>query len=892
MPDAGEKSVDQLINDFVLTGNDNKLYFEMKKLDKNKKKDEHKNNIENSYYLLKLVVALIDNESNEIGKINVKKIRDMIGEDDECNNEFVANEVLSENNFKNLYACINEISKDTETKIYCSVYKPKEEFINDKYFIQIKINNIDDKYLYLYLHNNITNANDVHIKDMNIPHFILLKKYASYKEIINPARSVLYPLTIKEYMINVVLQYAPENTKTAITAAIEQCKKIIKRQSGAGYYDMRSMRKVVFVTDEEGQNNKKGDDNRLENKCGLELDEHGLIYKVSANTGFVFLGDLVDHSHYSIRLLQHMIAIKEDHQNKTVLIMGNRDANKLRLSHEAFIVKNDGGGNYSLPWDNVDQLTDINQFIELCGKIAGNWGKGENKYQFLFQNDNELHGRLGAVVDEKNVLDTNWQSYINDYFNKNDINRIQYMYELTMGAGKSNRAIIKELFELFPPTKHDLVEHTKSITKNGKKKNITFSAIDTNDENGHKKASVFLALVGMLMSWDWKMGDKSLHEISAYNTFSGKINGLFVRYLKHSNIVALIKHRDKHAIVSHSGLPKDWHISNPYGYSKGTGKESESVYDVLDDMHNDFREKLFGEDDDALKMDMTDELKLEKLKDLKNNNILIGYINKLTHLSAPACDDLGDCTRYDKYAPIKNGNIGNYKKKNLYINKSNSTGKKSGGAGKDKGLDSWLALEKATTQFYDFAEKEHGKLIDYHVYGHKPQGPMPTWSYKNNKEEYKKDTKKTIHICIDVSKAEVGNMAGETYACFVLEGDKTRLMGRTRMYKPKGKGEEDTPYEAFKEENVMFTYDAKISDLLENDQLHKKPTGGKDKDGNPLYEPINFPPMTNTKEIDDKGNNIVLENRTLTYKPPHSWEIDTAPAKGGSRYNNYKIQYV
>lgn len=62
--------------------------------------------------------------------------------------------------------------------------------------------------------------------------------------------------------------------------------------------------------------------------------------KLRDNSGFVFGGDSVDKGSYDIRFVKDLLNLKKKNPDRVVLLIGNRDANKLRFHselHDEFI---------------------------------------------------------------------------------------------------------------------------------------------------------------------------------------------------------------------------------------------------------------------------------------------------------------------------------------------------------------------------------------------------------------------------------------------------------------------------------------------------------------------------------------------------------------------------
>ena len=69
----------------------------------------------------------------------------------------------------------------------------------------------------------------------------------------------------------------------------------------------------------------------ISNHMALGCGHPSSLEKKPVNIGLCYLGDLVDGGPLSTRMLLGMLERKKDYPNKTVLILGNRDINKIKL---------------------------------------------------------------------------------------------------------------------------------------------------------------------------------------------------------------------------------------------------------------------------------------------------------------------------------------------------------------------------------------------------------------------------------------------------------------------------------------------------------------------------------------------------------------------------------
>jgi hypothetical protein len=117
------------------------------------------------------------------------------------------------------------------------------------------------------------------------------------------------------------------------------------------------------------------------------------------------------------------------------------------------------------------------------------------------------------------------------------------------------------------------------------------------------------------------------------------------------------------------------------------------------------------------------------------------------------------------YMPYKNSPIVNYGRPiNKVGNVSLEIGNLSGGAAPPK----WLIANRAKTNKTKLKLAPEATL-DYDIFGHQPQGFLPT-AYRQSK---------TLHVCLDISKLETGGTNNYSFTFLILEdGAEPRFIGR------------------------------------------------------------------------------------------------------------------
>ena len=109
---------------------------------------------------------------------------------------------------------------------------------------------------------------------------------------------------------------------------------------GKSYYNLSNTNFFCFSDEEGGAPfifNSVSDDKGIPKILNDHFEfTDGIITKLKDNTSFAFLGDLVDNSNHSIRLLESFIRLKSDKPDNVILIGGNRDFNKVRMGIELY----------------------------------------------------------------------------------------------------------------------------------------------------------------------------------------------------------------------------------------------------------------------------------------------------------------------------------------------------------------------------------------------------------------------------------------------------------------------------------------------------------------------------------------------------------------------------
>jgi len=305
-----------------------------------------------------------------------------------------------------------------------------------------------------------------------------------------------------------------------------QLKKIQNSYSQSGgvesIYDLTGKRLYCY-SDEEGGNpfilrdaDEKGIFAQLDSDF---IFDNGLIsgFK-NGETALAFLGDLLDNSRFSIRLLEKYIRLKTENPARVILIGGNRDFNKIRMGIELFCFDSSKSGLDILPWYGTNNTAEL---IARLQNPAYNLTFRDNKVPEYLKNVKLWDGAIGA-------LEKVWNNSFHD--------RLNIMFQKTKGINAFGDCgytfIVDELNEMF-----GLPEASR---------------LKKNDELTAK----IICVIQMVMSFRWES-----HEIPPYLNF---FNGLYIKYLEQCHVISIFNIGDKFGILSHSGYPKN--LTYPFGY--------------------------------------------------------------------------------------------------------------------------------------------------------------------------------------------------------------------------------------------------------------------------------------------------------------------------------------
>jgi len=348
------------------------------------------------------------------------------------------------------------------------------------------------------------------------------------------------------------------------------------------FYDLTGKRLYCY-SDEEGGNpfslkKELGDSDSKGIFAQLDSDfvfKDGLIVGLKkSDVAISFLGDLLDNSKYSIRLLQSFIKLKNENSNRVILIGGNRDFNKIRMGIELYFHDPTKPGLDQLPWNGT------NNFEELKGRLQNpmyNFQFRDKRVPEYLKNVKLWDGAIGLLEAE---------------YNKSFHARLDTMFKKTKGINAFGDCgytfIVDELNDMFA-----LPEASKL-------------------RKGDEISARIICMIQMIMAFKWQGG-----EIPAYLE---QFNGLYIKYLEQCHVISVFAITGKFGILSHSGYPKK--LTFPFGYDADNAIMKFSKGSLTNVVANIEREK--------------NELILQ-VQDKKNNMYSYDadyMINKFVHLTA------------------------------------------------------------------------------------------------------------------------------------------------------------------------------------------------------------------------------------------------------------------
>ena len=441
--------------------------------------------------------------------------------------------------------------------------------------------------------------------------------------------------------------------------------------------------------------------------------DDGLITSMRNGIALGFLGDLIDNQNHSIRAMLSMIHLKEQSPDSVILIAGNRDFNKIRYGVELYFSVVTATGN-ELPWEGT------NSFTELYTRLQG------ATVQFR-QTEIPTYMKNSVAPWNANIAKPNGK--IVPSFAGNDCKlRVETIMGPTMATGTPGVmsgpvAIASELETMIPEMAGKLVNGSALM-----------------DETAAK----FLCVLQMVMALPWG---------NAVPPYLKDFVGVYAKYLEVAHIGALFTIGEKTGYMSHAGFP----------YAEANGNLTRGLSSPLGLPYKNASLSPTTLTDIVLKNEQEKEELLQAVASLMTSpysSDVYSIIDKFVHLTA-GTKEFAYSSPEDKYQPYKFSPIVDYGRpinaiKNIRV-------KVRGG--------NWIEKNRSRTNKFRLAYNATNTL-DYNIFGHQPQGFLPT--------AYRAGT--TLHVCLDISKLETGGTNNYSFAFLVLDAEGgERFMGRIRF---------------------------------------------------------------------------------------------------------------
>ena len=306
--------------------------------------------------------------------------------------------------------------------------------------------------------------------------------------------------------------------------------------------------RVYFYSDEEGTapfRDFDGGDSKTQAFLPGLVFEGGIITGLEDGTGLVFLGDLIDHAPNELRLLGAMLKLKQRHPERVVLIGGNRDVDKLRLTDECVIVGEDAEDIVT-----EDHLSTFDNLLDLAEEIRGGFGhKFKFKPHAFGSRTFARNAQVPPPSDGVGVSET-----------------LEGMYNSTMGSPEAIKSKIEE-----------------------------YQTLGVNmDFDDPELKCILVALMNMIAAG---RGVKTLNENlpTAWSLYTreqpGHYLGVHMRYLQQCDILNMFDFGGKTVLVSHAGVPAS--IACPLGLPPPADADAKpGAKEVIECINREFKEAV------------------------------------------------------------------------------------------------------------------------------------------------------------------------------------------------------------------------------------------------------------------------------------------------------------
>jgi hypothetical protein len=483
----------------------------------------------------------------------------------------------------------------------------------------------------------------------------------------------------------------------------------------APFYDLTGKKFFCFSDEEggapfkfDGDGTPKGPSDEVRGMLDSTFTfDDGLITELKAGNALGFMGDLIDNQDHSIRAMESMVKLKGSNPLSVILIAGNRDFNKIRYGVELFFTV-DG----DLPWAGT------RSFTELYDKLSS----GDCKFR-----ETSVPPYLQGAVAPWNANLGKADGKIKPAFEGHNFKmRLETIMGPTMATGTPGvitgpGAIAKELEAMIPEMAGKLTGMDEAAAK-------------------------FICAMQMAMSLEW----------TSLPDFLKRFNGLYIQYLEKAHIGALFQIGDKMGYLSHAGLP--------YGESGENLSRGLTAPLGLPYTNGDLKQislmEMIGKNEAEKNQLLT---AVKKLINSSYSNETDYLIDKFVHLTA-GTHKFDYTSAANEYQPYKFSPIVNYARPINAI--GNIKVKLQGGAAPP----SWIAKNKGSAN-KSRLQFNSSKSLDYNIYGHQPQGFLPTAYRREN----------TLHVCLDISKLESGGTNNYSFTFLVIDGTDEKFVGRIKF---------------------------------------------------------------------------------------------------------------
>ncbi len=235
-------------------------------------------------------------------------------------------------------------------------------------------------------------------------------------------------------------------------------------------------------------------------------------FDLESNEAIIYTGDIMDRGENWIQLMKRFLRLKEKHNDRVILIGGNRDFNKIRLIDEFWLDFKDKDKNEN---GEMVVISEADRFPTTIDEVFSKLKNINKPFKY----------KICALADIYTKAyneqippwgDTGFEIFLNN------ADRVSKTYGVMMGAGKSLEFYD---FKDFFYTDED-IKYAKSLDPT--------------------KKQILIAFLNMCMGLEWK---------SFPSFIKPEINGLYIKYMKQCHFIAAFKYNNKYGIVSHGGVP-------------------------------------------------------------------------------------------------------------------------------------------------------------------------------------------------------------------------------------------------------------------------------------------------------------------------------------------------